>query len=1166
LEGIVSSALVGVRVLGISLLVALGAAGTAGCRQRVTMTEPGAGNASFGEAMFEVVCERVGYSHELEVKAAAPPASSSTPAQTPIDVSGRKYHAACTAPGDEPAATTDAPKVNVMIARREALIQALNLIIPEELLEPLDTFLRAILPLYDDGTFGVANGKIATVLHVLADDTALHAALAKFTGRDGYRPLEVALGVVREVVGYPDIDTVFSAALRSIDEGGTGHEAFTALTTALHYELLSTRPVPDAQDPERTLNLALGLLFAEDAQGRFGSGPARLLVRRDYRGLARVAQPAGTLPAPFADLDGDGLPDVDGAGRFVDKNGQALVGYWPFPTKDGSGSGRRDALKRLVDSEGKPLYDYVDLNNTMLAGTLRDSLTIFDPGKDTALGLLRGAGALMGPRQTTTKDYRFPDGQTTTMSYSGFDGSQAALLELLYAVVQLLGAPQIDEALETTQLLIDQHEDPTSWLLGAALGIKELAKRPEFAAAAIPEASTLYDDLLAVLRRVLANEALTADLMDALRNPITQNLGRIHSFYMTYTDRWDPHPTNINAAPVGGFTRKVDYAASDSSFNRSLNHRLFHLIHDTSGAKLCSKAGATVNVYGIGVATYDNDCELYQIDSLAKFYVQSIARVWDPEANSGNGAYTPKAKFPLNLKWPLTWASRSLMDSTLESESGITGFTTRPTTEALNRVIFFEKTPDFITSLQDDPICVDGDKVKTAHAGTIMAWEVKARDLNFTPTGAYNPDESLFYQSLRPIINAFAKYNAEGLFLDLVSVLYHHWSSDQAAECQYSNPTAPRFCFGDGAYRYEPLVAAVLDPLNASAYPDAPAYAFDLMPALHATAPVLGDLKLADGRSARPELVRLAGWLMNPQAGLTHRDGTAQVTYDRLFPDDGHDSRQQGSENLSGYELLASALKAKRQALASAGENATAWSSSTSNLVDLFLTVDPTVHQFQNRRFVATAMQLIPFARGRVARHTAAGDLDSWLTQTLPQDFADALQSPVFAGLFDLAEALAADDAARTAIYGLVRYLIDEVHESAAFAVALTAAADLLQLLVDDTDLSAILRAAGRALDPALGVTEAEVGFVHRAQQLDTALVLTQVLRNMWQEYGTGETPFGTFVDVTTDVHRLEPGLSEPLKAPDYQEIFGQAAGFFDDNERGVQRFIDIVTHRQLEP
>ena len=193
------------------------------------------------------------------------------------------------------------------------------------------------------------------------------------------------------------------------------------------------------------------------------------------------------------------------------------------------------------------------------------------------------------------------------------------------------------------------------------------------------------------------------------------------------------------------------------------------------------------------------------------------------------------------------------------------------------------------------------------------------------------------------------------------------------------------------------------------------------------------------------------------------------------------------------------------------------------------------------------------------------GDLATWLKTTLPKDLEDALSNPLFAALYDLAESLAGDDEARNATYGLVSYLLDEAQHSDAFVVALTAAADLVQLLIDDGDLVAILRAAGRVLDPDLDVANKSIKFLHQAQERDDALVLTQILRNMWEKYGTGDTPFGTLADVTSDVHRLEPSiLGDPLKAPDYQEIFGQAAGFFDDNERGLQHFIDVVKARKL--
>jgi hypothetical protein len=1138
--------------------LALGAAVliiTGSCRQYVPLTEQGTAQDSFGQVMYEAVCERVGYSHELDVRAQDPAAR--------IDVSGAKYHAACTTvppPGALPP-TTDAPKVNVLIDRRSDVVAALDLILPDALLDPVNAFLQAILPLYDDGTFTKANAAIGALLRVFAGDDELTGALARLGGRDGYRPLEAALGLTRQVFDDPDIDTVLKSLLRTLDDGGVAHDAFLALTAALHLELVTAQPVAAPRDPERTMNLALPVLFAQDANGRFGSGVPRLLVRRDFRGIAGLAG-SGTVPAPFVDHDGDGLPDVDSAGRFIDANGNALSGYWPFPTKDGPGSGPRDAKGRLL-ANGQPVYDYLDLDNTLLAGAVRDSAKLFDADKDTVLKLVRGASALLGPRETVAKPYTLPDGSTSALTFQGFDTRQAALLEMIYALLQVMGAPNIDATLDGTQALLRDHEDIAAWFTATALGIKEFAKRPEFASAVLPESSTIFDDLIPVLRRLLANEALVADLMDALKDPITQNLGRIHSYYMTYRDRWDPDQNNINGPPIGGFTEQVDRNAPDTGFNQSINQRLFHLVHDTNGAVLCSKAGATVEVYGIGVATYDNECDLFKVDNLGKFYVQSIARVWDPDVNR----YVPKAVFPMNLKWPLTWAPRSLMDSTLESESGITGFQTHPTTEALNRVIFVQPTPQFLQNLENDPVGVDGEKLVDAHAGTIMAWEVKARDLNFSPftNATYDPDESLFYQSLRPVVQAFADHDEEGLFLDLVSVLYHHWSTTQAtAECQFTNPTDPRYCFGDGAVRYEPLIAAIFDPQNATRYPSVPPATFDLMRVLTASAPVLADLTLSDGRPARPEIVSTVSWLVTPQPGLTYRDGTGVVNYQRLVPENGQDTYDQGSENVSAFELLADSFAAKRQALAAAGPVADDWKTASGDLVDLYLGTSSDGQRFTNPHLPATAAAVIPFLRGRLARHQQQGDLTSWLRHGLMQDVEDGLANPVFAGLVDLTLALQQDDEARRSLYGLASYLLDERHNQDAFQVALTVISDIVQLLVDDPDLTPILRAGGRALDPELGAVENGLSFLSRARALDQGGVLCQVLRNVWQRYGAGDTPIGTMIDVGAEVHRLDPGHGGPLTAEDYREVLRQSAEFVDDNARGLQRFIDVVQNRKI--
>ena len=58
-------------------------------------------------------------------------------------------------------------------------------------------------------------------------------------------------------------------------------------------------------------------------------------------------------------------------------------------------------------------------------------------------------------------------------------------------------------------------------------------------------------------------------------------------------------------------------------------------------------------------------------------------------------------------------------------------------------------------------------------------------------------------------------------------------------------------------------------------------------------------------------------------------------------------------------------------------------------------------YQFANRRFRAISLLLVNFLRSRIAAHANAGDVDTWVHQTLTQDITDQLGGPTFAALAD---------------------------------------------------------------------------------------------------------------------------------------------------------------------
>src|SRR5260370_42412603 len=130
------------------------------------------------------------------------------------------------------------------------------------------------------------------------------------------------------------------------------------------------------------------------------------------------------------------------------------------------------------------------------------------------------------------------------------------------------------------------------------------------------------------------------------------------------------------------------------------------------------------------------------------------------------------------------------------------------------------------------------------------------------------------------------------------------------------------------------------------------------------------------------------------------------------------------------YYLIADAYAHKRLAL-SGGDpmQSSAWKTATSAMVDQFLTVQNNPNgtwQFQNRHFRAISLLTVQFLRDRIAAHTQAMDIDTWAHSKLTSDLTDTLGGPSFAALADFTAKVETDPAARTQLYSLLQYLVNE--------------------------------------------------------------------------------------------------------------------------------------------
>jgi hypothetical protein len=1123
--------------------------------------------SSFGAAVYRESCQRVAYTGQLAQKDAG--------LRKTVDVSGQYGRAVCVDGNPPPA---DAPPVlTAIVGQKDALIAVVDAILPKDFLDTLENFLEQILPLSDPvgGPMESAIKQLAAVLGTMGDDPDFSPALARLALRNGYRPTRTAAGLVRTIVNYQGIDDFIGKTLSMIAPGGTAEAEWKQLLTAGAMALTTMQPVAQTGDPDRTLKLALNLLTSRHPD--LATGTARPLVARDFRGMATVSVVNGTVVAPFVDMDKDGLADVDADGHYIDAKGQVIVPPSPFPELGATDNTPRDALGRvLVDPKlTNTVYQYLDLDGTVFGGLAHETLDLMDPDpkKDIPFGLMWGAGALLGPRATQTQMYMDSmGGMIGSLTYNGFDTKQAAILDLVHGLLQVLGDPGADQTFQSVYTLLNQYESPTARLVGAMLAASDTGK--QYPNAVVPAQSVVFDDLMVIVNRILAIPGLADDLFDALEDPRVQDFAPMMARLMMARNQVDfvRHATDFPLLQGGhdlDVIDPVDRTQPDvddaKTMNRSLMQRIAHIIHDSNGVKMCNKAGATA----LGAGPYDK-CKMFEIDDLALFYVLNMQTDASkgPITSAKDGAdFCKHLTIGTVLQDPLgQLLIGGCNGGLLPSTAGVDGFGQFPTPKALNRALFLKQNEKpttalggaFLANTTEDVLCADGDKFIDVHDKSLMAWEA-------TLPGSHVANAT-FYTAVAPMVDAFAKHdectnpadpgtchNAAKIFVDLLAMLHTHWASPNSSyfghTYQSTSPAQPRFAHTDNIVSYEPLLANVLGQ-------------GDLVPAVLDFEPKLKLIKVTLGSTtitARDALRASANYLFQfgGAPGIAYRDGTTKVVMsDGVTP----------VKQLTPYYLIADAYAHKRNALSMGNaDQVAAWKRATSALVDQFLTVEHTAtgYQFANRRFRAISLIVINFLRGRMDVHRQAQDLDEWVHHTLTDDLTEKLSGPTFAALADFTQKIEADDDARTQLYKLFQYLVDEADNDSVFQTALTTLADQVQMFLDDPDLVPVARVLGSALDPTRGAVDAQLTLTKKTHDLDTNKALLTILRNLYkQDDVTSVYPASKLADVLSELNRAQPGHGGDLTGDDYRSILKATQSFLTDEQRGFMRFVNIVRTR----
>jgi hypothetical protein len=781
-------------VVGLAVLTAF----APGCAHELDTERAPSSRGSVGEEMYGVICDRVAaqalredlsgdsfrrvchrpkggeFADEVDQSKLPPVHASAT------DVDGNRVSV------EKQRADRDKAvgRVEALARRRGDLIRALDATFPEQkvpikdldnpdpkktcnapkksgeglLTEELADMMGRMGDLYNDGTIPQSTQSLATVVEAFKASPEAQAAWARLSAREGYRPIETALGAARPVIAYPHLRDLANASLRllSADSNpyaidpprdthgnrlpvpGPGNAALNHMLAAAHEELLAAKVDPRLPDlrvktdaagrvvlsrPRDNVEMMQEVLFASDPA--FGSGSPRYIVRRDPRGYAAIA--GGAVPRPFVDSDGDGLPDVDDLGRFVTTDGSLAPSPFPFPNGP---EGPRDELGRALAGQDRLLYEYLDTSHTFAAQVLLDmkALASPDPEKDALMGMLGGLHVAIGPRVPRTKTYA-----GKTLEFDGVDVARSPLLDLVHAAAVILSDRNADATLALVRELFSSKQKEMARLTGAMLDAQNIASRHD--EAKIPREATFWDENLDVMAEIAKvrgdapGEGLLEDLLRALAAPESADIGTVISKYAELKDEVTYDRNDINGAPWNLSTNSksemrtpVDRSQPLTGKNRSALYRFLQLINDTTGVTACNKPNAFVHAKLAGISVTMplgsvgyKECEAFKLENVAEFYVGAIAEGWR-YPKSGKGQFYLRDDTLRNGILGIGAATVGLM----EDSSGINGFwtpsgsrTLAPKPEWLNRLVFFDvkndspteglinfKTNRFLTDLQ----------------------------------------------------------------------------------------------------------------------------------------------------------------------------------------------------------------------------------------------------------------------------------------------------------------------------------------------------------------------------------------------------------------------------------------------------------------------------------
>jgi hypothetical protein len=1145
----------------------------------------------------------------------------------PNDPSGSRFVPLCEGTStDVPSDVTASEKGKgfaALIERRADTVAALDQSLGEEAVtdsrpfgdDELKGFLTLLLPLYEgDRIVPRSTEALAKVMTRLTDANDANSVqvletIARISKRTGYRSPDRVLAAIRPALTYERLDELTSALLGLVAKGGNGHDAFMQVLEASALEL--AEPAEPKQNPS-VLELALQLVLTPDqlyVDAEPGALEALPVLKRDDNGDAIPV--GGDTPTPFLV-----------AGREDDTD--------------------RVSGTTLALSSGQPAYETFDANQTALASLMRDSVSLIQRGdkpRSTIEMLLRSARPLLGKDKTRTE--AFGD---KTLSFQGPDIENGPLGNFVHSLTTLLKLPETKPLLQVLDQLLATNEAAATELIYAALKIRDESKKADYDNAKLGNGQPheFWDDLIKFGQDIITNRpGLLQDILLATLDPLTASQGPILAHQMTFKDEVKlSSETDVNSEVTTGCPKgdaamslpaycvPVDRAAGDVGMNRSLFQRTLSLIHATYAAGNCNKEGATLTVQQPVSTTFPNP----PLGPLAPIIgalgggtgACPTSTVAPPPATSyprcsviqqKSGAVTQMrailGRAEIKIKDPeITECAKAVgttIDESQERESGIKGFTTKPTAKAIARYVYAPRTK-FLTDLFEPLPTIHGVSINALEPNGIYPLEVVDPDAKVGDTA------QSFLTAIVPLLSAFdnketfdanGDHNDKYYFAELFDLIHMHYSSPRTELCpdqvaagnegctQSVDPKAKFYSKGTNLVSYEPLLAWSLTEQN-------------LLGVLQRSTQAFKDVTV-DGRDGVQILDAFLKALLLPNPDVKYRNGQTYAKTNLCVVSDGADGNptcQAGPDGeplgrviqggVPPLYLMLDALKDVDAMWSQNAESHDLYLQVRSTLVDKLLDVSKAADgktALSNRRAYALTRKAVPWLLARLAEHPDQPDLADW-ADGLVGRLAGVLAHPLAARGMDLFDQFWDNREAGDEVAKLLAYLFDDKGNPEAFTGAIVALSDTLTFFNKDPDLTPAIRFAALALaEDAIDVVEGsadapnvEEGTAYRLLETTRAIsdldkgeelsTLAKLLRNTVLPMANterpllnGKSPLEVYIDVIAEVNRVDPEQPSDvtLSAEDDKQVFEKLNDFLSSDQVGLQRLYKVIENREIK-